>query len=410
MLQPTSSFTKETIVHLNCLKSDSELRSEKLQALHAIRDNHKIWRNPLLEACRKNQLTFEDFRFIFSQYYLYSKNFTRFLAALMVNCESDFYRSRLSENLWEEGGGVDIEQRHAEIFRQFLHNHLKIESLEEIIFEPGTRKFVHEYLHLCLHEKPLETAAALSLGTESIVPRLYQNLRQGLHQIGLQNDALRFFDLHIACDDDHALTLEELMLSYSDQEDWFERCKTAAIKVLDLRDDFFNFLYQSIQARKELDKLVRRVASAPEQAIKVTAIDTLISNTDFSGNLLYKNDKSDSGIRFRVERLPFKADVLDPRLVAIPAGYTNELHSHAHETVFLILEGQGEVIIGDQHIAVKSGDIVLVPRWIEHQTRNTSQEELRFFAITDYGFTKRFPGNNESVYRMDKTALGKAAQ
>jgi hypothetical protein len=42
----------------------------------------------------------DDLRYIFSQYHLYTSSFTRFLAAVMVNCESDLFRARLSENLW----------------------------------------------------------------------------------------------------------------------------------------------------------------------------------------------------------------------------------------------------------------------------------------------------------------------
>ena len=58
----------------------------------------------------------------------------------MFKCDDDYYRSRLAENLWEEGGGQDIELRHAEIYRRFLKNHLQI-SLNDIKFEPYTELF-----------------------------------------------------------------------------------------------------------------------------------------------------------------------------------------------------------------------------------------------------------------------------
>src|SRR3990167_1269801 len=101
---------------------------EALKKLTLLRDQHPIWQNPLLLSCQAGWLRFKDFQYLFSQYYLYSRNFTRFLAAVMVNCESDYHRSLLSENLWEEGGGIEIEKRHAEIFRVFLKQHLQVDT------------------------------------------------------------------------------------------------------------------------------------------------------------------------------------------------------------------------------------------------------------------------------------------
>ncbi len=69
---------------------------------------------------------------------------------------------------------------------------------------------------------------------------------------------------------------------------------------------------------------------------------------------------------------------------------------------FLILEGEGEVLVGDQWLPVQAQSIVYVPRWIKHQTKNTGKKDLKFFAITDYGLTGRFPINSEAIYRGKK--------
>src|SRR5688572_3111369 len=91
-----------------------------LQRLESIQAEHAFWDNPLFAACQAGSLTLDDFRYIFSQYSAYSKSFTRFLAALMANCDDDLFRARITENLWEESGGIEIAKRHAEIFRGFL--------------------------------------------------------------------------------------------------------------------------------------------------------------------------------------------------------------------------------------------------------------------------------------------------
>ena len=92
-------------------------------------------------------------------------------------------------------------------------------------------------------------------------------------------------------------------------------------------------------------------------------------------------------IDFSVDRLPFAPEVLDPRIVRIPAGKYNEKHRHAHETVFYIIEGSGRVLINEAAIEVAPGDIVFVPRWAMHQSQNLGETEMTILAVTDYGLT-----------------------
>jgi len=380
--------------------NQSKALNAQLNELYKIRDNHKIWKNPLLINCAEGKLTPEDFQFLFSQYYFYSKNFTRFVAALMVNCEDDMYRSQLSENLWEEGGGADIDRRHTEIFRRFLKKHLRIASLEKVYCKPYTADFVSSYFNLCLNSSLLQSSAVLSFGTESIVPRLYSILKQGLELAGFSGDALLFFNLHIECDDAHSQTIEKIVLSHAHLANWFDVCKSAMILALDARDKFFSDIYADLKNIR-LNDLIQRAAFRPSENELAELPDNLVLNTNFASNLLYENKDEANGISFKVERLPFCSDVLDSRLVRIPEGYTNEFHSHAHETVFLILSGKGKVVVGNEAFLVKKDDIVFVPRWHLHQTQNLGKGELRFFAITDYGFTKQFSGNTDMCYRKN---------
>jgi mannose-6-phosphate isomerase-like protein (cupin superfamily)/pyrroloquinoline quinone (PQQ) biosynthesis protein C len=387
--------------------SEDKINKDRVYEAHKklskVKDEHKIWVNPLLIACQRGQLARSDFQYFFSQYYFYSKNFTKLLAAGMINCDSDYYRSRLSQNLWEEGGGQDIELRHAEIFRRFLVNHLNI-TLTDIQFELTTESFFKQYLSLCLSSGPAECAAVLSFATEGIVAKLYTCFKSGLEQAGITGDALDFFNIHIECDDDHALTLEEMALSYFDEGDWLEKCNKAITKALDLRDAFFSYIYQNIQFQK-FNTLIEKIAKPKNWANQpYVNIGEVYSNIQLTNNRLYQNNvlNIEHPISFTVDRVPFGADVLDPRLVCIPVNCCNELHSHAHETVFLILSGEGEVLINENTLPIKEGDLIFVPRWSKHQTRNIGDKELKFFAVTDFGFTKRLSGNSESVYRLNK--------
>ena len=118
-------------------------------------------------------------------------------------------------------------------------------------------------------------------------------------------------------------------------------------------------------------------------------------------NQLYSNIDIENNINFNVNRIPFISNVLDPRIVCIPKGFANELHHHAHETVIFILSGSGEVIINDDHITIKPNDVIFIPRWFKHQTKNTGNNDLTYFAVTDYGLTKCLPQNTEEIYRLN---------
>jgi quercetin dioxygenase-like cupin family protein len=116
---------------------------------------------------------------------------------------------------------------------------------------------------------------------------------------------------------------------------------------------------------------------------------------------LYENKVDELNIDFTVQILPFPLEVLDPRIVRIAPGKANELHRHAHETVFIFLEGQGKVVVDQFENTVEPGDFAFIPRWCNHQSVNTGSSELVFLAMADFGLTgKSFVGNYLKTARM----------
>ena len=385
-----------------------------LARLRELVSEHPFWGNPLLKACTAGQLGFEDCQFLFGQYYLYSKNFTRYLSALMVSCENDLYRAKLAENLWEEGGGRLPEERHAEIFRNFLRHglHLHIDSLH---FESYSQLYAKEYLDFCIRSTPAATSAFLSLGTEGIIARLYTVLLEGLQKAGVAEEHLTFFRLHIGCDDEHAETIEAIMCSYFQEPDWFNTCLRAANHALDLRDRFFTHLYDAIQQRR-IKGLIENIQA--RQSLAAPSPDPAehkYRHTE-AGQPMYENDRPDLNIQFTVERIPFNAQVFDARSVRIPAGTFYEKHRHAHESIFYVLEGHGRVLINEAEVVASPGDILFVPRWAMHQSQNTGAGEMVILAVTDYGLTsKAFIGDYLKTARLKRRGtaevkLGQAAK
>lgn len=116
---------------------------------------------------------------------------------------------------------------------------------------------------------------------------------------------------------------------------------------------------------------------------------------------IYENHSDKLNIDFQVQRLPFPLEVLDPRIVRIPPGKTNELHKHAHETVFIFMHGSGHVKVDQVRIPVVPGDFVFIPRWCLHQSVNESESEMVFLAVADFGLTgKSFTGNYLKTARL----------
>lgn len=385
-------------IGLDLYETDTS-RANALNQFHEMQSRHQFWSNRLFRACRHGYLSIEDFQFIFSQYYLYSKNFTRYIAALMANSDNDYYRARLSENLWEEGGGAEPEKRHAELFRKFLREALSID-LDAIEYLDSTSLFVREYLDFCLKSHPMAGSAFLSLGTEGIVARMYAIFVDGMGKAGIDDEKLEFFHLHMECDDEHAVTLEEMMLSYSDQPEWYNSCARAMDWALTLRGRFFENLYEGLHQRR-LKGLVDRIQA--RESLAPTASDSakLLWRQDSSAIPLYSNTNERLNIQFEVERLPLKTEALDPRIVRIPVGRYNENHRHAHETIFYIMAGKGRVVVDSSTVEVKAGDVVFVPRWAMHQSQNSGDTEMVILAVTDFGLTgKAYVGDYNRTARM----------
>jgi quercetin dioxygenase-like cupin family protein len=90
----------------------------------------------------------------------------------------------------------------------------------------------------------------------------------------------------------------------------------------------------------------------------------------------------------------------------IPAGQGPLLHVHRHETeIFYILEGQFEVTIGGQKMAVSVGVMVVAPRDIPHPFRNVGPHEGRFLLTFIPGRFANYFIEADGVPDNDRAAI-----
>lgn len=378
--------------------TDAELR-----LLERFQTEHPIWDCRLIRACRAGLLTKEDFQHIFGQYYRYSKNFTRYLTALMTNCESDYYRSRLSENLWEEGGGAEPDKRHAELFRRFLRHALGVEP-DAIQYQSFANDFFHQYLDACRNSSALAGSAFLSLGTEGLISRLYGYFCEGLLKAGIAEEELVFFRLHMECDDEHAITLAELMRSFCSEPGWFDQCKAAIDHAMNIRRQFLDDVFDFVLERR-MHGLLERVRDEHSLIPKDATAKNFVNSRAAAGapsSGLYSNRVEHLNIEFSVNRVDFGAEVFDVRVVNIAPHRNTEHHRHAHESLLTVVKGKGRVLVGDFAVEVGPGDTVFVPRWSMHQTQNETDEPMELLAVTDYGLTRHaYLGDHLRTTRMN---------
>lgn len=80
------------------------------------------------------------------------------------------------------------------------------------------------------------------------------------------------------------------------------------------------------------------------------------------------------------KKLGYNLTVLPPGKSAFP------FHCHSvNEEMFFVVEGEGELRLGDSRYPIRAGDIVACPPGgpeTAHQILNTSQAELKFLAVS----------------------------
>lgn len=86
------------------------------------------------------------------------------------------------------------------------------------------------------------------------------------------------------------------------------------------------------------------------------------------------------GMRLGAQKLGYNLTAIPPGKCAFP------LHSHQqNEEMFLVLQGTGEVRIGEAVYPIRSGDVVAClagGKETAHQVVNTGDSELRIFAVS----------------------------
>lgn len=84
------------------------------------------------------------------------------------------------------------------------------------------------------------------------------------------------------------------------------------------------------------------------------------------------------------ELLAYRNSVIQKQSLAeaiVPAGTVTQFHYHPiTEEIYFILDGTGEVRLGELWYPVKPGDSIPIPPGTPHQIRASAADELRFLC------------------------------
>jgi quercetin dioxygenase-like cupin family protein len=98
---------------------------------------------------------------------------------------------------------------------------------------------------------------------------------------------------------------------------------------------------------------------------------------------LYGGDGTISARYFRFDQSPAPANFV---IFDIPPGASEGVHAHplsgpnAYDEYYYVIDGEGEMTIGSDRVAIRTGDHVHSPLGVAHGVRNSGQDKsLRIF-------------------------------
>lgn len=200
----------------------------------------RIGQHPFLHRCREGSITEAELKRFLVQQGIYSSHFTRYLCALLGNLEENRHVEMLAENLCEELGlTVESDIPHSRLYRDMLAEFDL--SLEEQKPSLGTRRLIDTMFDHCRDRRVARGLGALCLGAEALVPHIYADLIKGFMSIGIPNQRVQFFHIHVDCDDAHADTMRDIMEDIvSDNDDALALMLSSGTALVEARWGFFD--------------------------------------------------------------------------------------------------------------------------------------------------------------------------
>lgn len=239
-----------------------------VDALQAYAEGSRAAHHPLLTALASGAVTDGAFalRTLLREYYVYSRSFTRHLAAVSANLEDPDHRAALVPNAAEEAGAIDDEHLellaergltkddvalpHPTLFKRFLES-VDLDA-DELARAPhiATTAWIESFHAICRSDDA-QGIGALGIATEGIVRTTYLELLKAIDASfpQLTPRDTSFFVLHTLVDDEHALVLRDIASDLAKSHEARRKMAIGVSKALSARASFFDAMFELIERK-----------------------------------------------------------------------------------------------------------------------------------------------------------------
>ena len=240
----------------------NSINSAFIKRLCLAAGDSKAANHPYLDALANGslpnmQMAIQDFAF---QYGWYSKDFVKYLNAVISCLSQESHRVILRENLAEENGHTHDIELPAEVAAsiQGVPHSLLYERFQDSIGVDANYKsssapsatashWSEQLLNLCQMNQYVGVGA-IGIGTEFIVSKIYKKILNCLQRHSSLSATERvFFDLHSECDDEHAEQLLEITEALAKDSSSREQIEYGVREAFHLREMFWDCMLERAQ-------------------------------------------------------------------------------------------------------------------------------------------------------------------
>ena len=225
---------------------------------------HPATHHPYLEGLSSNSLpnideAIRDYAFNYS---VYSAEFVTYLNLVIAGLTRQHHRELIIENLYEEQGDpnstVPEKKPHSVIFNEFKEQiGINPEYKAKATISATSLCWRDTFKEICKSQNVCVGLGAIGLGTEMIVPKIYDHFIHAIEDhSSFENSNSMFFRLHVECDDEHSDDLLTVIRDFADVASNREYLRFGAQIALDLRKTFWDVMLSRALCMKSRKKIL----------------------------------------------------------------------------------------------------------------------------------------------------------
>ncbi len=186
--------------------------------------------HPLIDKINRRELTRDQLKGLMLQITIQTRDVVRWIGALYANCPVPAIRRTVFLNLLEEEtGAFSNSKAHYELCADCASAlGATAEELATAKPLPATQRTML-LGQINLRNRGWVVGFGNAMGFEYQSPLAFKRIADGLREhYGLDDDGVRFFDVHVTADEDHGNALAETLIKYATSEDLQRAARDAA--------------------------------------------------------------------------------------------------------------------------------------------------------------------------------------